>query len=86
MRKRSYLTVRNVPEDLARALERERKRAGASLNQTVVSALRKGLGLGEARRSNGLGKLSGNWDRREFDSFERHVRDAAERIDEELWR
>jgi len=86
MRKRSYLTVRNVPEDVARELEHERKRHGVSLNQVVVDTLRKGLGLGQPRKSNGLGALAGKWNKKEFDAFERNVRDVNETIDEELWR
>ena len=86
MRKRSYLTVRNVPEDVARELEQERKRRGLSLNQTVVNTLRKGLGLGEPRKSNGLAELARRWHRREFEAFERNIQDTAETIDEDVWR
>lgn len=86
MRKRSYLTVRNVPEDVARELEQERKRQGISLNQAVVNTLRKGLALGQARKSNGLAALAGKWSKKEFDAFEKNVRDVNETIDEDLWR
>jgi plasmid stability protein len=86
MRKRSYLTVRNLPPDVATELERERKRQGASLNQTVVEALRRGLGLGQERKSNGLGALGGKWTEEEFAAFEESVRELGEQVDEELWR
>jgi hypothetical protein len=86
MRKRSYLTVRNLPPDVAEELERERKRRGTSLNQTVVSALRKGLGLAAERKSNGLSALSGKWTDEDFEEFDRVVRETAEEIDEDLWR
>lgn len=86
MRKRSYLTVRNVPEDIARELDHERKRHGVSLNQAVVDTLRKGLGLGQPRRSNGLAALANKWNRREFEAFERGVHEIAETIDEDIWR
>lgn len=86
MRKRSYLTVRNLPDDVAAELERERKRGGTSLNQTVVNTLRKGLGLGTPRKSNGLAVLASGWNDREFQSFERAVREIGEEIDEDLWR
>lgn len=84
--KRSYLTVRNVPPDVAGELEKERKRRGASLNETVIATLRKGLGLRAGRRSNGLAALAGTWSRKEMDDFESAVTEAAEKIDEELWR
>ena len=86
MRKRSYLTVRNLPSDVAAELERERKRRGDSLNQTVVNALRRGLGLGSARKSNGLASLAGSWTEEEFAAFEQAVQELGEQVDEELWR
>ncbi|MEK6376003.1 MAG: hypothetical protein AABO58_25275 [Acidobacteriota bacterium] len=86
MRKRSYLTVRNLPSDVAAELERERKRRGASLNQTVVNALRRGLGLGQERKSNGLATLAGKWTQEEFAAFEEAVQELGEQVDEELWR
>ncbi len=85
MRKRSYLTVRNLPPDVAAELERERKRRGDSLNQTVLNALRRGLGLGNERRSNGLASLAGTWTGEEHAEFERAVQEF-EQVDEELWR
>jgi len=86
MRKRSYLTVRNLPPEVATELERERKRRGDSLNQTVVNALRRGLGLGSARKSNGLASLAGTWTEEEFAAFESAVEELSEQVDEELWR
>jgi len=86
MRKRSYLTVRNLPPDVASELEREQKLRGTSLNQTVVNALRKGLGLGTERKSNGLAALAGKWTDQDLEEFEAAIRDVAEKVDEELWR
>jgi hypothetical protein len=85
-KKRSYLTVRNLPSDVAAGLEREQKRRGASLNQTVVETLRKGLGLGTVRRTNGLAALAGKWTAADFDEFESAVAALAENVDEEVWR
>lgn len=85
MRKRSYLTVRNLPNDVATELERERKRQGSSLNQTVVDALRRGLGLGQERKSNGLAALGGKWTEEEFAAFEQSVQELGEQLDEEVW-
>ncbi len=85
MRRRNYLTVRNLPPEVAAELERERKRRGSSLNKTVVDTLRKGLGLGSEHRSNGLAALAGKWSARELEEFEAAVGEVAEKIDEELW-
>ena len=54
------ITLRNVPPDLAAALNREKRRRGQSLNRTVIDLLKQGLGVGEPR-SNGLARLAGGW-------------------------
>lgn len=78
------LTVRNVPPNIAEALEREKRRRGESLNQTVIELLSQGLGVG-TERSNGLARLAGGWSEKEFLEFERAVA-PFEEIDDELWR
>jgi len=52
------LAVRSVPPDVAEALEREKRRRGESLNQTVLDLLTQGLGV-ETTHSNGLRRLAG---------------------------
>lgn len=54
------ITLRNVPPDLAEALDREKRRRGLSLSRTVIELLSQSLGVRE-RRSNGLGRLAGHW-------------------------
>ena len=41
-----YLTVGDVPGDLAKALRKETRRRGKPLNQTVIDLLKQALGLG----------------------------------------
>lgn len=78
------MTIRNLPASVAEALEREKRRRGRSLNQTVIDLLGQSLGV-EGARSNGLGRLAGRWDEGELREFERAVA-PFEQIDEELWR
>ena len=78
------LTIRNVPQDLYEALQRERSRSGRSLNQTVIELLNQRLGVGVAR-SNGLARLAGTWTDEEFEQFQQAIA-AFERVDEELWK
>lgn len=78
------LTIRNVPDAVANALEEEKRRRGRSLNQTVLELLSQGLGVGTPR-SNGLGRLAGSWTEEEFQEFEAAVA-GFENIDDELWR
>lgn len=78
------MTIRNLPPSLAEALEREKRRRGKSLNQTVIDVLGQGLGV-QGVRSNGLGRLAGGWGEDEFRDFERATA-QFEAVDEELWR
>jgi len=77
-------TIRNLPTSLAEALEREKRRKGKSLNQTVIDLLGQGLGA-QGVRSNGLRRLAGGWSEDEFRDFERATA-QFEVVDEELWR
>jgi hypothetical protein len=81
-----HLTVRDLPPEVAEALEDEKRRRGTSLNRTVIDLLAQGLGVTSAgRRSNGLARLAGTWTAAELARFEEAVA-PAEGIDEELWR
>ena len=81
-----YLTVRDVPGDLTKALRKETRRRGKSLNQTVIDLLKQALGLGwDAPGTNGLEKLAGTWSQEELESFERATA-IFETVDEEHWR
>jgi hypothetical protein len=78
--------VRRVPEELARALEGERRRSGRSLNQTVIDLLRRALGLvAGTRYENGLARLAGTWTEEERAAFEAATA-PFEQVDDELWR
>ncbi len=81
-----HLTVRNIPPELATALEAEKHRRRSSLNQMVIDLLRKSLGVGAGRkRSNGLARLAGKWTEEEHARFGEAIA-LTEQIDEEIWR
>lgn len=80
-----HLTVRNLPQEVARALEDVKRRRGLSLNQTVIELLGQGLGVSELRPSNGLARLAGTWSKADLVEFEAAIADT-ERIDDEMWR
>ena len=80
------MTIRNVPAELAQALDRERRKRGASLNRTVLALLRNALGVpNRAVRSNGLRQLAGAWSEAEYKQFEQAVASLDE-VDEAMWR
>ena len=79
-----HLTIRNLPADLATALEHERRRRGVSLNQTVIDLLQLSLGVHEPRR-NGLARLAGTWSEAEHRKFLERIESLNE-IDSEMWK
>ena len=80
------MTIRNIPSELAQALDKERRRRGLSLNRTVLALLRNALGVqNAAKRSNGLRQLAGTWSEAEYQQFEQAVAPFGE-IDEAMWR
>ena len=79
------ITIRNVPTELAQALDQERRQRGLSLNRTVLALLHNALGVSSATaRSNGLRKLAGAWSDEEYHAFEQAVAWFGE-VDEALW-
>ncbi len=79
------MTIRNVPDDVARALEEEKRKRGLSLNETVICLIRQSLGIArEGPRSNGLARFAGVWSAQELARFSQHVA-PFEQVDEELW-
>lgn len=80
------MTIRNVPTELAQALDKERRKRGTSLNGTVLALLRNALGVSsQAVRSNGLRQLAGAWSESEYKQFEQAVALLRE-VDETMWR
>lgn len=81
-----HLTIRNLPDDLGRALEEEKQRRGISLNQTVIELLSQRLGLAKpGRRDNGLGKFAGGWSEEDLRELEEATA-MFETLDDSLWR
>ena len=84
----SHLTVRNLPDELAAALEKEKRRRGTSLNQTVIDLLQLSLGVsraGAGTRSNGIRQLAGTWTEKEHQEFLSAIK-GFEEIDQEFWK
>jgi len=80
-----YVTIRNLPPELADALEQEKRRRGKSLNQTTVELLSQALGIARPQQpSNGLATLAGGWTEDQWRIFEESVA-LTEQVDEELW-
>jgi hypothetical protein len=82
------ITLRNIPPDVARAVERRASREGQSLNKAVLELVAEGAGLkSRARkvRHTDLDSLFGVWSRKQADSFDRHLRELRT-VDPEVWK
>lgn len=79
------ITIRGVSNELARALQNEKKRRGTSLNQAVLDLLGQSLGLTSKQYDNGLAKLAGTWSSQEFADFEQQTK-FFEQVDSEVWK
>ena len=76
------LTIRDVPDDVARKIRRLSQERGRSVNATVVEILRQAVG-GDARRERLAGYAT--WTQEEFDEVENAV--ASQRvIDDSMWK
>jgi hypothetical protein len=81
-----HLTLRNVPPAVMRALERERRQKNASLNQSAIAALARGLGVArEPAAENGIRELAGTWSEADLRGFEAATA-VFEQTDDELWK
>lgn len=76
-------TLRNIPEEVDRALRERARREGRSLNEVAIRALAQALNFGdEPVRRRDLDDISGSWiDDPELEA----ALDDQRRIDPELW-
>lgn len=84
------ITLRNIPGELTRKIEKKASQTHTSLNRTVISLLEESLG--HSRKHNkkspiyhDLDHLAGCWGKSEASRFKSGL-DKMRRIDSELWR
>jgi hypothetical protein len=82
------ITLRNIPPDVARAVERRASREGQSLNKAVLELVAEGAGLknrGRKVRHTDLDRLFGTWSKKQADAFDHHLRELRT-VDPEVWK
>ena len=84
----SAITLRNIPPELRKRLEKEAAETGASLNKTAIRLLLRATGLaghsaGE-HRFRDLDHLAGAWSEEEVREFDEALAEQRQ-IDKELW-
>lgn len=83
------ITLRNLPTELARTVQRRAKQKKTSVNKAVIELLEESAG-GTAKRTapvryHDLDHLAGTWTTEEAAAFEQLVADQRP-IDPELWK
>lgn len=83
------VTLRNIPAELVRVIERRSRQTGKSLNRTIIEALEESL-LNRSKKkglhlNHDLDWMSGTWTKQEADEFDRALAEQRT-IDPELWK
>jgi DNA polymerase III delta subunit len=81
------ITLRKIPSELARIIQKKAKEEKMSMCQAVIRLLEENLGLRKGRKGaiySELDSLSGAWTREEADEFDKTLREQRT-IDPELW-
>ena len=83
------ITLRDVPPELARLIQRRAEQEKMSLNKTVVRLLEEGTGLQQKKKAkplhDDLDALAGSWTQREARDFEQAL-EKQRAIDPDLWK
>ncbi len=82
-KKTKQYTIRNVPEEVDRALRKQAKASGKSINEVALDALAKAARIDSLSRLEEFRDIIGSWV--EDPEFDRAL-EAQRQIDEELWR
>jgi len=83
------VTVRQIPRELARAIDRRARATRTSVNKAVIGLLEEATGLAKRPadrvRHHDLDDLAGSWSREEAATFDRSL--AVQRaVDEDVWK
>ena len=81
------ITLRNLPDEVARAIRKKAEKEGMSLNKAVIGLLEQSIG-GPGQRGKGprrdLSPLAGTWKKEEADEFDKFLAELRQ-IDPEMW-
>ena len=77
-------TLRNIPKQIDVEVRRRAHQERKSLNQALLDALARGVGLqGEARRQRDLSDIAGTWKKDPL--FDRAIQEQ-DQVDEAIWK
>ena len=78
----AQLTIRGVDESWVEKAKADAAKRGVSMNQALVDALQRGLGVDAPKKTNGLEKFAGSCPEGFGPEFEEAMKDCS-RIDED---
>ncbi len=82
----AQMTLRNIPDRVAKGLRAKARKSGCSINRTTVELLQQALGESRGNtRKRDLSHLAGQWDAQECREFEQAIK-RFEQVDDEVWR
>lgn len=83
------ITLRNIPGEIARKIEKKAGETHTSMNKAVIELLEENIGVGHSRKKKNpiyhdLDRLAGSWSALEAARFGKGLTEAR-KIDSELW-
>ena len=82
------VTLRKIPPEVSKVIERRAKERGTSINKAVIGLLEEAAGISRKGRGStfyhDLDALAGSWTKEEAAMFEEVLR-KQRRVDPELW-
>jgi plasmid stability protein len=82
------ITLRNIPAEVQKAIQKKAAQKRISVNKAVIEMLQERIGILEDRKKtvhDDLDDLAGSWSARDAKAFEKTI-ELARRIDQGLWR
>jgi len=84
------ITIRSIPDEVRKTVQREAAQKGVSLNKAIISLLERAVGTKSVEKKkrvlySDLDHLAGLWSREEAASFDKTLK-AQRKVDAELWK
>jgi plasmid stability protein len=83
------ITIRSIPDEVKKTVQKEAARKGVSLNKAIISLLEQAVGAKAPEKKkvlyHDLDHLAGLWSREEAAAFDKSLK-AQRKVDTELWK
>src|SRR3970040_2551372 len=84
------ITIRSIPDEVKKTVQKEAERKGVSLNKAIISLLERAMGTKTPEKKkrvlyHDLDHLAGRWSREEAVSLAKTLK-AQRKVDAELWK